>query len=296
MNFIKGTLLLTRWKEYAFFVLPLTLLGPLIANNSHLSIFDYKLYAVLLGNFATVAFAFMINDVEDAEDDKFIKSKLFKNPISSGVLTKKSGYLLSLSTALVAFIAFFFLGGPVLWLGTANILISYLYSSKFVRLKKWPLIDIISHALMLGSLLILTSYYTYSKSLDAAGYLVAAAFFISAYGQIYNQLRDYNADKKAGLKNTSITIGKKGALFLAKLSAVSGIACILLALIRGIIPLWLLGIFPLLVLVSLMFKSENDITGREIKVKTGKAQLPAYLVMNVGVLIWFILSIISPSN
>jgi len=296
MNTVKGVLLLTRWKEYLLFVLPLTLLGPLLSNRADISVFDYRLYAVLIGNIATVAFAFMLNDVEDAEDDKFITAKLVKNPIASGALTKRTGYLLSMSVALVAFFAFYYIGGPVFWLGSANILLSYLYSSKFVRLKKWPIVDIASHAMMLGSMLILTSFYTYSSSLDTAGYLVAAAFFISSYGQIYNQLRDFIADKQARLKNTSILLGKKNALLLAKLSLVAGIICILIALSKGIIPWWFLIVAPIVAVFSFVFKTDKDLSDRKIEFKIGGVQQPGYFAMNAAILIWFVLSVISSSN
>ena len=190
MTKVKSIVLLTRWQEYVYFVVPLTLTGFLITNTPYAS----KLVAVLIGNLLTTAFAFIINDVEDAEDDKAIPAKLTRNPISSGELSRGFGYLASTLAASGAFLAFYSIGGVTTLLGSFNILLAYIYSSKAVRLKKWPLVDIVSHAMMLGGLLILTSFYTFSNNIGPAFSLVMGVFFISSYGQIYNQIRDFEAD------------------------------------------------------------------------------------------------------
>jgi 4-hydroxybenzoate polyprenyltransferase len=62
---IKALICLARYKEYFFFVIITTFLGASAANGA----FGWPLLLVLLANWLAVAFAFMINDVEDAPDD-----------------------------------------------------------------------------------------------------------------------------------------------------------------------------------------------------------------------------------
>ena len=66
---IRGLIQLTRWQEYVPFVVPLTLLGGLLAARPNGIDLDWRLVAVTLANILAVAYAFMINDIEDAPDD-----------------------------------------------------------------------------------------------------------------------------------------------------------------------------------------------------------------------------------
>ncbi|MBE0580897.1 hypothetical protein, partial [Devosia sp.] len=61
-----GLIKLTRWKEYIPFVVPLTILGALLAARPNNVLLDWRLVAVTLANILAVAYAFMINDIEDA--------------------------------------------------------------------------------------------------------------------------------------------------------------------------------------------------------------------------------------
>jgi len=66
---IRGLIRLTRWKEYIAFVVPLTVLGALLAARPNGILLDWRLIVVTLANILAVAYAFMINDIEDAPDD-----------------------------------------------------------------------------------------------------------------------------------------------------------------------------------------------------------------------------------
>ena len=292
MTKVKSIVLLTRWQEYVYFVVPLTLTGFLITNTPYAS----KLVAVLIGNLLTTAFAFIINDVEDAEDDKAIPAKLTRNPISSGELSRGFGYLVSVLVASGAFLAFYSIGGLTTLLGSFNILLAYIYSSKAVRLKKWPLVDIVSHAMMLGGLLILTSFYTFSNNIGPAFSLVMGVFFISSYGQIYNQIRDFEADKKAGLKNTTILLGKNNSLHLARLFLVAGLLSLITALLLGVVPIWLVVVLPLAMIFAVKTHTKLDISGRATIDRSGDIQIPGYLAINIAVFVWFVSAVVLASN
>jgi 4-hydroxybenzoate polyprenyltransferase len=142
---IHGLIQLTRWKEYVPFVVPLTLLGALMAARPNGDYLDWRLAAVTLANILAVAYAFMINDIEDAPDDARDPARAARNPISSGKIGVRMGYA---ACRLVAFVtlALYALGG---WwpfaIGIATLLLSHLYSWRPVRLKAWPVTDIVSH-------------------------------------------------------------------------------------------------------------------------------------------------------
>ena len=172
------------------------------------------------------------------------------------------------------------------------LLISYFYSARPVRLKSWPFVDLVSHSLMLGGLLILTAYSAYLTSVGKAWYIIAAAIFFSIYGQIYNQLRDLDADKKSKLKNTTIFLGKEKSRYLSYLSLFLGISCLLISLFKGLFPLWLIPILLISVLLSFMFKKDKDFRGASFVDPTGEYQLSGYIIMNAVIFSWFLVSVL----
>ena len=63
---IDGTIRLSRYREFLWFVMITTLLGAVSSGG----VLGIRLIAVLVANWLAVAFMFMINDVEDAPDDE----------------------------------------------------------------------------------------------------------------------------------------------------------------------------------------------------------------------------------
>ena len=70
-NQVSGLVQLTRWQETIPFVVPLTLMGALMALQTagDGQGVDLRLLAVMAANILVVTYAFMINDIEDAPDD-----------------------------------------------------------------------------------------------------------------------------------------------------------------------------------------------------------------------------------
>jgi 4-hydroxybenzoate polyprenyltransferase len=97
---------LTRYKEYTFFVTITSLLGAATAEG----FFGWKLVGVLAANFLAVAFAFMINDIEDAPEDALDPAKAKRNPVSAAELSYTSARLATFSVAGAAGLLYLFLG------------------------------------------------------------------------------------------------------------------------------------------------------------------------------------------
>ena len=143
---IDGTIQLSRYREFLWFVLITTLLGVVSAGGE----FGLRMITVLIANWMAVAFMFMINDVEDAPDDALCPQKAARNPITAGMLSHRGGWWVSIAVALLSGFLYLLLGfGPALW-GWIGLLLGYLYSWKRIRLKNFPVVDVLSHGMMLA--------------------------------------------------------------------------------------------------------------------------------------------------
>jgi 4-hydroxybenzoate polyprenyltransferase len=237
---IDGVWRLTRFKEYVSFVVITTLLGAAAGQGS----LGWPLVVVLAANWLAVGFAFMVNDVEDAADDAMDPAKAQRNPVSSGALSPRSARLLSFTVAVLAAILYASLGlGPFVT-GVACLALAYLYSSQPVRLKATPVADLVSHALMLAGLQFLAAYLTF----DGAPFPQWASplvlvLAVSLYGQLFNELRDFEVDRRAGVTHTASVLGPRAAHLLMMVWFCIAIASALITiLVVRLVPIWVLVI------------------------------------------------------
>lgn len=232
---LDGLMRLTRIKEYLFFVMITTFLGALAGGGQ----FGWRLVGVLLANWLAVAFAFMINDVEDADDDALTPSKLARNPVSNADLSPRAAYIASFVTAGLSMILFLELGQWPAVMGFLTLGLGFFYSWRRVRLKNMPFIDMLSHCLMLAGLQFLAGMFTFGPPTDWK-WVFPFTFMvgISLYGELFNELRDLEGDLKAGLKHTASLLG-------ARITSVLMMACLILGVGSGIMTLFFIGMIPL---------------------------------------------------
>lgn len=236
---INGGIRLTRFKEYLAFVIVTTLLGATAANDGS---FGWKLIGVLFANWLAVAFAFMINDVEDAEDDALTPHKCRRNPVAARDLSPFTARLMSFGVAAGSALVYSTLGKTTFLLGMITLLISFLYSWKPVRLKNIAFVDFLTHGFMLSGLQFLTGYFTF----DSAPFIhwifpFLFVFCISCYGELFNEMRDLDGDLRAGLKHTTAVLGARVTTWLMG-------AMMVLAVISGVVTAFVIRLFPLWVL------------------------------------------------
>ena len=287
---IKGLTCLTRYQDYAVTVTITTLLGFLI-SGIHLNInLLPRMLGVLLANQLSVAFAYMINDVADARDDATDKLKVQRNPVSAKVLSPDIAYLASFTIAFVSAFVFYYLGSIPFMLGIVDLILSALYSLRSIRLKRLPVLDLISHGLMLGGLQLLCAYFTlipYS-GFNLTWFLPFLFIVaISIRGQFYNQVRDFTCDQIAGIKNTTKLVGVSTAHFLMSfLSAIAGVIFIYCLVIK-IIPVWL---FLVMLLLGIVFLREplSKFRGRSGLEKTESFHIPMIIVASISLALWTI--------
>jgi 4-hydroxybenzoate polyprenyltransferase len=285
---LRGLIRLTRWKEYIPFVIPLTVLGALLAARPNNLLLDWRLIAVTLANILAVAYAFMINDIEDAPDDARDPDRAARNPVTSGEIGVRMGYAACRVVAAATLILYALGNLYVLGIGIATLLLSHFYSWRPVRLKAWPVTDVASHSLMLSGLLMLAGYFTYHHQPGIVWFVAACVTLISVYGQLYNQLRDYDMDKAAGLYNTAIILGENNTRRVMYLTIGLAFACLLAAIFRGAFPLWLGGVVLVSVPVSMLFGRQTDMRGGEAVETTGAYQFQGLFIINMTIAVWLV--------
>lgn len=285
---LRGLVRLTRWKEYVPFVVPLTILGALLAARPHDTPLDWRLVAVTVANILAVAYAFMINDIEDAPDDARDPARAARNPITSGEIGVRMGYAACRVVAAITLILYAVGGIWVLGIGIATLLLSHLYSWRPIRLKAWPVTDVVSHSLMLSGLLLLAGYFAYDTRPGIVWFVAASVTLISVYGQLYNQLRDYEMDKAAGLRNTAIMLGENNTKRLMYLSIAMAGLCLLAAIVQGAFPLWLGLVLLVAISLSMFFRPQTDMRGGEAVEISGGLQIQGLLIANLTIAVWLV--------
>jgi 4-hydroxybenzoate polyprenyltransferase len=287
---IAGLLRLTRWPDHLLFTIPATLLGANMALDAPGQSPDARVFLVLAANVLAVTFAFMVNDIEDAPDDARDPERAARNAVASGAVTPRAGWIASGAVGMLALGLFAGVNALTLRTGALTLLLGWFYSWRAVRLKALPMIDVVAHLLMLSSLLFLAGYFAYARDPGAAWWVTAGVGFISAYGQLYNQLRDYDLDQAAGLRNTASVLGARHTQWAMYVCLAAGIICLGISAVIGLWPFWLvlilLGASPVL----LLFKADTDMRGTAALDITGRAQLGAMMIATIAMVVWLVVA------
>lgn len=283
----RGLLRLTRAREHIPFVIPISLTGALLSASSSAAPLDWRVAAVATANVLAVTYAFMINDIEDSQDDALSSLSAKRNAISSGSVSPSVGWMgagLILVTSLVLYLL---LGGRTALIGTTTLAVSHLYSWRWTRLKSIFVLDVVSHAAMLGGLLLLSAYFVYDPSPGWGWTLILAVTLFSAYGQLYNQLRDFQVDKAVGLQNTAIELGpRRTTQIMYGLLALSVLA-FLPSVFMGLLPVAVLAVFAVSFASSLLlFRSPLDARGSTAEEFSGTLQTSGLLAANSAIVVW----------
>lgn len=282
----RALLRLTRWAEHVPFTLAATLLGANMAAHHAGAALDGRVLTVLAANALAVTFAFMVNDLADAPDDARDPARAARNAVASGALIARTGWTASGAVAGAALALYAALPAPAALTGGVTLLLGLLYSWRPVRLKARPIADMIAHLLMLSALLVLAGYLAFDAAPGRVWWVVAAAGLISAYGQLYNQVRDDAQDRAAGLRNTTALLGTAWARIAMR--ACLGAAGLLLALtaLLGLWPLWLGAVLAALAVPVFLWRRGTDMRGTAAIDATGRLQLGAMLAACAAMLVW----------
>ncbi len=217
-----------------------------VAYNALLQVFPLAIFAGLLtGSF------FSINNAFDVKED--LSSGKTSNLVARGLITKNEAILFSVIIAMAAVAYFSYIGGIMGFLfSTSCAVLGFLYSVPPIRLKKRPVIDIVSHGLFLGALLILIGTTAYGGTLNQTAYFFAVGFFaVSCLFQMQNLLGDYFIDRDQGIKTTAVSLRswKNGRYFFLTFAALGIIGTVILG--------WYLEIDWIVVLLLAFMQAVN---------------------------------------
>jgi len=266
-NKLKGYIALSR----IISTFPNTLVITLVAIAITDGYFGLRAITIFLANWLFLISIYAINDVEDADDDAQEPSKAKRNPISNGSLTKSEGYLYTLATGVISLLLYglisFYVGNiQISILASFGLIIGYLYSWKAVRLKSIPFLDILSHGFMLSVAQFLVTYFTFTNNLTEIGITFSIALFlISIHGDLENENRDFDVDRKTKIKNTVQLIGNLRVsrilqytfLVFTSIFLIYSLACMRIKIDYYI---WLSIIAGILISVAVYFKKIKKIS------------------------------------
>jgi 4-hydroxybenzoate polyprenyltransferase len=280
---VRGLIKLARYREYVPFVFLTTLVGVKLANAP----LDWRLPVVLAANFLSVCYAFMINDIEDAELDALHPGKRLRNPISSGELRRLWAHTASGSAAFLTLALGVLLGGWALLLLAAGLVLGWAYSYQQLRLKALPIADLISHTLMLAGIQFLVGYFTYASGSWSIWPALASFMLFSAYGELYNELHDLETDRAAGLRTTAVVLGSVLTRALMYIFLAGSLVLVTLSIWYRLVPLEVVAL-PLIVLllVVALRRPAHDARGQRSLDLSGSLQIPALIAVNVTVIGW----------
>ncbi|RLG41347.1 MAG: hypothetical protein DRO01_02785 [Thermoproteota archaeon] len=217
---VSAALSLSRAREY---VLQLTLVFPAIEVVAPGLLLSLRALLVYAANLLYTAFAYSFNDVEDAEDDALDPVKGSRNPVSAGLISRRTGYAISLAFLAAGLALMAALSIESLVSGSLFSANAAAYSWHRIRLKAVPILDLLSHAAALGVPQLTVAYLAFrppDSTLLAMAVMVA---LFSMASQLSQQIRDFEVDRLAGVRNTTQLLGIRRAkvLMLALLAAAS---------------------------------------------------------------------------
>lgn len=216
------------------------------------SLVDFFANLVVLGFFSVLlnGVSFAVNNVFDIEEDRRASKR---NLVASGEVDARKVLMFSLVISGFSLVFFAYtcgLEGALLALSC--LVLGLLYSAPPFRFKERPVLDVASHGLFLGSLLVLLGAYFRDGAPNNVTYAYSIAFFfISCIFQLQNLLGDYAFDRDAGVKTSIVRLGS-----LEKGRVISSIF-IAVGIVVTVVAAWHFNINPLLLAVLLSVQVLN---------------------------------------
>jgi 1,4-dihydroxy-2-naphthoate octaprenyltransferase len=151
-------------------------------------------------------------------------------------------------------------------------------------------VDVVSHVLLLSALLFLAGYYAYDSRPGSAWWVALGVALVSAYGQLYNQLRDFDMDRAAALHNTASIVGRSNTRWLMYAALGAAALCLLISIVLGLWPLWLVIVPVVMAPLLFLFRPSTDMRGTEAIDASGRVQLGFMFIANITVFVWLIVN------
>ncbi len=179
-----------------------------------------------------LAFAFSVNNCFDIMVDLFDVKDPNKNPIANGLLAFEDAIAFSFAFLIVGLaLSYLFFGIKSTLFFSLLYLLAGLYSVPPVRIKGRPYLDLLSHGLFFGGLLVLASSATFGRLSSITLGIEIVIFFYSMFLEIRNHMEDYEFDKFSGTRTTVVHLGLETSERLKRILALITIISLYMVLI-----------------------------------------------------------------
>lgn len=170
---------------------------------------DFKI--VILASFAISVeiFAFVINDISDADLDKL--DPRTRNPLARGGVSERGAVFVALLFLTISVFLLLLLPLGTIALGVSGLILSFTYSYG-VRAKLKPFLDVVYHGAL--NAFPFAMGYTLYNSFDETCLLVSVTIFLlGMVPELMQEIRDHHVDRAFG-KTTVVALGIKRSLTL----------------------------------------------------------------------------------
>ena len=234
MNSYIKLIRLKAW--YAFFLL--AFLGYVISGGVVTNPLDTLVFILMISSY--VGFSFAINDCFDVEEDRLKESR--NNPVASGEITKRSALVFSISLALLGVLLSIWFGFTVFVYLICLTLLSLFYSVPPLRFKTRSPLDILSHGLFFGSLILLLPALIFGAITSGVLLIAVSIFVLSLSIELWNHIIDFENDSMAHIRTTAYVLGPDRSERVAR------IFCLIFPI--TILPLFFDGAYIFLFIVT----------------------------------------------
>jgi 4-hydroxybenzoate polyprenyltransferase len=217
------------------------------------------LVPVAVISFCTIAFGFVINNVTDVDIDKVhtVKCKMQKNPLVSQTVTFRGSWILLILLAFVPLCLSLVWSVPAFFSVAATLTLFMVYSIRPFRFKERYGLDLVTHGIMVGTLLFLIGYLLPSPAIPLlSAKMVSLSVLFTCIGcmaLLVHQIGDYWEDY-GHTTTTVVRLGKRKswcllavlmALSLISLAAVNLVVTLESWVLWGSVALFAIPIFLL---------------------------------------------------
>ena len=169
---------------------------------------SFSMLAIVIILFSVSMCGFGLNNMFDVDTDSKNYKMRNKNPFVSKEIKRNQSFVIFSFFLFVSIIVSFFLFGEITFYLILAISFGALYSVPPFRFKRRFIFDMIFHGL--GTVFfMLYSFFIISLNSNYLLPATIACFLISTLFNLGNEIDDYESDKKANLKTTVVTLGKR---------------------------------------------------------------------------------------
>lgn len=245
---------------------------------------DILIFSLMISAF--VGFSFAINDCFDVEEDRLKESR--NNPVASGEITKRRALVFSSSLALLGILFSGWFGFTIFVYFICLTLLSFFYSVPPLRFKtRYPL-DILSHGLFFGSLILILPALVFGSITSGVLLVALSIFILSITIELWNHIIDFESDSRAQVRTTVYVLGLEKSERIARIVSLIFPVTILSLFFNGAYIFLFIAITSIYITILLRKVSPALLYSSEATALYGYAVLSYFLV--------FVLKVIFPSS